>query len=137
MIEFRAGSFFDSLRWVVDRPLRTGSDLNFVFLCTIEFPTDEEAHNDDLQKAVYAFADAVLDMIVARGVGVWGKPDFTFMWQDDPVPAWVQQIGLPYGRLVGWKRGRHKVAFALWEKEDREIPTNVCGGVVRCRTGSR
>jgi hypothetical protein len=68
---------------------------------------------------------------------VGGEPDYDFRGEDDELPAWAEDLpnGPGVERLVGWRRGRTRVAFALQEHQDRETPVFVFIGVVRWRAG--
>jgi hypothetical protein len=103
----------------------------------IEFPTDEEAHNDALQAAASSLADSALALVQAGARDLWGEPDYRLGCDDKELPAWVEDLptGPCFDRLIGWRRGRTLVAFTLREQQDREIPIFVVIGVVRWRAG--
>jgi uncharacterized protein (TIGR02996 family) len=125
-----AGALFERIRSLAERPLKEKFDLDEIE--SIEFPTDEEAHNDALQAAARKTLEGMLEMIVAGARDVWGKPDYRLTEVDEELPPWVESIPLGFDVLVAWKRPR-KVAFALIWHEDREIPINLFVGVVRSR----
>lgn len=58
----------------------------------IEFPTDEEAHNDELQTAARSLADAVLALVKAGARGLWGKPDYDFSSKEE-LPDFERMAG--------------------------------------------
>jgi hypothetical protein len=132
----RAGLLFQLLEELAAKPLPKGSKAEVCWYGWIDFPTDEEAHNDDLQRASTALADCFLALVEAGARPTWGEPDFRLSHEDEEFPAWTEDLLLPsFGRLVGWRRGRTMVAYALREQEDREIPINILLGVVRWRAG--
>src|SRR5204862_277750 len=93
--------------------------------------------NDDMQGAARLLAEALLAVVEAQGRAVWGEPDYRVNVEDgEEVPAWVEDLPRYPVRLVGWRRGRGKVAFVYWEQEDRELPVAVDLGVVRWRAGT-
>lgn len=132
-IEFHAGTLFEMLK-AADRPFKKGQSLDMTIIATIDFPTDEEAHNNALQAAVRDFAESLLDLATAHAQLEWGEPDYRLTSEDAEVPAWVDDLERYPVSLVGWRRGK-KVAFVYWEQEDREIPVFVYLGVVRWRSG--
>jgi hypothetical protein len=136
--ELRAGALFHGLQELAQKPLPKGTKVELCWNGWIEFPTDEESHNDDLQAAARSLADALLGLVEAGARDTWGEPDYRLSLEDEEFPAWTEDLltGPAFDRLVGWRRGRTKVAFALREQEDREIPINVSIGVVRWRAGT-
>lgn len=136
--EFRARSLFDQLRELAEKPLPKATKVDVCWHACIEFPTDEEAHNDDLQAAARSLADSVLALVKAGARDLWGETEYHLSREDEELPAWTEDLpnGPGFDRLVGWRRGRTLVAFALWEQEDREIPIFVFIGVVRWRAGA-
>lgn len=137
-LELRAGSLFHQLRELAEKPLPKGSRVDVCWHAGIEFPTDEEAHNDDLQAAASSLADSILAMVKAGARDRWGEPDYNLNCDNEDLPAWTEDLpnGPSFERLVGWRRGRTRVAFALREHEDREVPIFVFVGVVRWRAGT-
>jgi hypothetical protein len=137
-LELPAGLLFSRLRELSERPLTRGTKADVCWHAVIEFPTDEEAHNDDLQAAARAFADSILALVRAGARDVWGEPDYNLSCADEDLPAWAEDLpnGPGFERLVGWRRGRTLVAFALREQQDRETPIFVFVGVVRWRAGA-
>ncbi len=136
-IQLQAGSLFAGLRALADKKLPKGANVDVSWDASIEFLTDEEAHNDDLQDAARALADCLLDLVEAGARDDWGEPDFRLSHEDEEFPAWTEDLltGAGFDRLIGWRRGKTQVAFALREQEDREIPIMVLIGVVRWRAG--
>jgi uncharacterized protein (TIGR02996 family) len=124
----QAGALFERLRSLAERPLKAQYDLDEIE--SIEFPTDQEAHNDALQAAARRALEGMLEMIIARARDFWGEPSYRFTYEDEELPAWASAIPIGFDVLVGWKRPR-KVAFALIFHEDREIPIMLLVGVVR------
>ena len=137
-LEFIAGSLFSQLRELAEKPLPKGTKVDVCWHAVIEFPTDEEAHNDDLQAAASSLADSFLALVKAGARALWGEPDYNLNCADEELPAWTEDLpnGPGFERLVGWRRGRTRVAFALREQQDREIPIFVFVGVVRWRAGT-
>jgi hypothetical protein len=137
-LELRAGSLFSQLRELAEKPLPKGTRLDVCWHAVIEFPTDEEAHNDHLQAAASALADSLLALVKAGARDLWGEPDCNLSCEDEELPAWAEDLpnGPGFDRLVAWRRGRTRVAFALREQQDREIPICVFVGVVRWRAGT-
>jgi hypothetical protein len=134
--QLQAGELFQCLQELAAKPLPKGSKFELCWNAFVEFPTDEEAHNDDLQAAARSLADAFLALVEAGAPDAWGKPDYRLSWEDEEWPAWTQDLlTAGFDRLIGWRRGRTLVAYALREQEDREIPINVMLGVVRWRAG--
>jgi hypothetical protein len=135
--ELRAGALFDGLKELAAKPLAKGDKVDLCWNAFIEFPSDEEAHNDDLQAAARSLADSLLQLVEAGARPVWGEPDYRLGFEDQEFPAWTQDLlTAGFDHLIGWKRGRTLVAFALRDQEDREIPINVMIGVVRWRAGT-
>lgn len=137
-LELRAGSLFSQLRELAEKPLRKGTKVDVCWHAVIEFPTDEEAHNDDLQAAASSLAESILALVKAGARDFWGEPDYSLSCEDEVLPAWAEDLpnGPGFERLVGWRRGRTRVAFALREQQDRELPILVFVGVVRWRDGT-
>jgi hypothetical protein len=137
-LRLRAGELFHCLQELAEKPLRKESIFDLAWSGSIEFPTDEESHNDDLQAAARSLADSLLALVEAGARETWGEPDYRLSFENEEFPAWTENllIGRGFTRLVGWRRKRTLVAFALHEQEDREIPVNVCIGVVRWRAGT-
>jgi hypothetical protein len=136
-MELRAGELFERLREMAEKRLPKGAGMEIDLVAEVSFPTDEEAHNNDLQAAARLFADALVQMVEAQGRAVWGEPEYRLTLEEGcEVPAWVEDMWQYPTRLVGWRRGRTKVAFAYWEQEDREIPVNVAIGVIPWRRGT-
>jgi hypothetical protein len=132
-----ASELFLRLQEFAEKPLPRGSKGDLCWVAYIEFPTDEEAHNDDLQAAASSLADSLLAMVQAAGRDAWGKPDYHLDAADEEFPAWTEDLLLgAFDRLVGWRRGRSLVAYALRLQEDREIPITVALGIVRWRGGT-
>lgn len=133
-----AGALFHNLQDLAKKPLPKGTKVDLCWNASIEFPTEEESHNDDLQAAVRSLADSLLALVVAGAKDTWGEPDYRLNFENEEFPAWTEDLltGPGFTRLVGWRRGRTMVAFALHEQEDREIPLNVTIGVVRWRAGT-
>jgi hypothetical protein len=136
--ELRAGSLFQQLQELAEKPLPKGTKVDVCWYASIEFPTDEEAHNDDLQAAALSLADSILALVKAGARDLWGQPDYSLGCEDEKLPAWTGDLptGPSFDRLIGWRRGRTLVAFALREQQDREIPISVLIGVVRWRVGT-
>jgi hypothetical protein len=136
--ELRAGSFFKQLRELAETPLPRGTKVDVCWHAVIEFPTDEEAHNDDLQAAARSLADSVLALVKAGARDPWGEPDYSLSCEDEELPAWAEDLpnGPGFEQMVEWRRGRTLVAFALLEQQDRETPIFVFIGVVRWRAGT-
>jgi hypothetical protein len=137
-LQLEAGELFRCLQALADKRLAKGTTCDLAWFGAIEFPTDEEAHNDALQAAATALADALLALVVAGARTPWGEPDYELSAADDALPAWTEDLvdGPGFLRLVGWRRGRTLVAFALRQQEDREVPVTVSLGVVRWRAGA-
>jgi hypothetical protein len=139
-MDFRLGasSLFHGLQELAKKPLPKGTKVDLCWNASIVFPSDEESHNDDLQAAARSLADSLLALVEAGAGDTWGEPDYRLRFEDDEFPAWTEDLltGPVFTRLVGWRRGRTMVAFALHEQEDREIPLNVTMGVVRWRAGT-
>jgi hypothetical protein len=137
-LELQAGSLFSQLRELAEKPLPKGTKVDVCWHAVIEFPTDEEAHNNDLQAAASSLADSLLALVKAGARDLWGEPDYNLNCEDEELPAWTEDLpnGPGFERLVGWRRGRTMVAFALREQQDREIPIFVFIGVVRWRAGA-
>jgi hypothetical protein len=136
--EIQAGSLFSQLRQMAEKPLPKGTQMDVSWHAMIEFPTDEEAHNDDLQAAASSLADSLLALVKAGARDLWGEPDYRLSLEDEELPAWTEDLptGPGFERLLGWRRGRTLVAFVLREQQDREIPIFVYIGVVRWRKGT-
>jgi len=136
-LDLRAAELFDGLRNLSAKPLGKKATMDLSWFGSISFPTDEEAHNDDLQAAAGSLADALLALVEAAGRKAWGKPDYQLTCEDEESPAWTEDLltGAGFIKLVGWRRNRTKVAFACYEQEDREIPMNIMIGVVPWRAG--
>ena len=136
--DLRAGSLFNQLRELAEKRLPKGTKVDVCWHASIEFPTDEEAHNDALQAAARSLADSVLALVKAGARDLWGEPDYSLSSEDEELPAWAEDLpnGPGFDRLVGWRRGRTLVAFALREQQDREIPIFVLIGVVRWRAAT-
>jgi hypothetical protein len=135
--ELRAGALFDSLQKLAKKPLPKGTNVDLCWHAVIEFPTDEEAHNNDLRAAARSLADSFLALVEAGARDTWGEPDYRLSFEDEEFPAWTQDLlTAGFDHLIGWRRGRTMVAYALREQEDREIPINVIIGVVRWRAGT-
>ena len=137
-LELPAGFLFSELRKLAERPLPKGTKVDVCWHAGIEFPTDEEAHNNDLQTAASSLADSLLALVKAGARDPWGEPDFNLNCADEAQPAWTEDLpnGPSFDRLIGWRRGRTRVAFALREHQDREVPIFVFVGVVRWRAGT-
>src|SRR5581483_5209353 len=87
---------------------------------------DLEPRNKALEQAARQFAEALIELVEARGRAVWGAPDYHFtVGEVEEVPAWIEDLPRCPDRLVGWRRGRGKVAVAYWEHEGRIIRVNV------------
>jgi hypothetical protein len=141
MFEFDSGSLFDRLRELSEKPLPKDvrrdplRHPHCLFLANIEFRSDEDAHNNALQAAAAAFATSIIDLIEAKAKPTWGKPDYCLTSQDELFPAWVDDlIQFPH-YVIGWRRGRAKVAYVFRAQEDREIPIMVVAGVVPWKAG--
>jgi hypothetical protein len=72
-LEFSAGSLFSDLRQLAEKPLSKGTNVDVCWHACIEFPTDEETHNDDLQAAARSLADSVLALVKAGARDLWGR----------------------------------------------------------------
>ncbi len=136
MFEFDAGSLFERLRELSEKPIPKGGRQDplchpqCLLLATIEFRSDEDAHNDALQAAARAFATDLIDLIEAKAKRTWGDPDYRLTFEDELFPAWANDLMDFPDYLIGWRRGRAKVAYVYRAQEDREIPIMVVAGVV-------
>lgn len=135
---FNAGMLFDMLHMMAEKPLPKGTACELQGVASIAFPTDEEASNRDLQEAAWFFADSLLDLAEARGRVVWGEPLYRLTAAEgEEMPAWIEDLPRYPNRLVGWRRGKTRVAFICWEQESKITPVNVDLGVVHWRAGMR
>jgi hypothetical protein len=141
MFEFDAGSLFEQLRELADKPLPKDVSQDplmnspALFLALIEFRSDEDAHNDALQAAARDFAKCVIDLVEAKAMPAWGKPDYRLTFEDELFPAWADYLTQFPNYVIGWRRGRTKVAYVFTTQEDREIPVEVVAGVVPWKAG--
>jgi hypothetical protein len=135
--EFHAGDPFRLLREMADRPLPKGVPFDLHGLAVIDLPPpDVEPRNKALEEAARGFADALLELLEARGRPVWGEPNYRLTAEEGvEMPAWVEELPCYPDRLVGWRRGKGKVAAAFWEHEGRIVPVFVHLAVVRWRPG--
>ena len=112
MFGFDAGSLFDRMRELSEKPLPKGVRRDplrhpqCLLLANIEFLSDEDAHNDALQAAARAFATSIIDLIEAKAKRPWGRPDYRLTWQDELFPAWVDDLIQFPDYVIGWRRGR-------------------------------
>jgi hypothetical protein len=141
VFEFDAGSLFERLRELSEKPFAKGIRREPLFqspgfyLANIEFLSDEDAHNNALQAAARAFATHIIDLIEAKATRTWGKPDYRLTFEDELFPAWADQLIQFPDYVIGWRRGRTKVAYVFRAQEDREIPIMVVAGVVPWKAG--
>jgi hypothetical protein len=141
MFNFDAGSLFERLRELAEKPLPKDVSRDPIvhspgfFLATIEFLSDEDAHNDALQAAARAFAGCMIDLVEAKATPTWGKPDYRLTFEDELFPAWAEYLTQFPDYVIGWRRGRTKVAYVFRAQEDREIPVEVVAGVVPWKAG--
>lgn len=141
MFEFDAGSLFERLRELSEKPLpkaasrATLQHAPWLILANIEFLSDEDAHNDALQAAARDLATSIMDLIEAKAKRAWGKPDYRVTWQDELFPAWADGLLEFPDYVIGWRRGRTKVAYVFRAQEDHEIPIMVVAGVVPWKAG--
>jgi hypothetical protein len=141
MFDFDAASLFERLRELSEKPLPKDVSRDplmhspGLFLANIEFRSDEDAHNNALQAAARAFATCIIDLIEAKATRTWGKPDYRLTFEDELFPAWADQLIQFPDYVIGWRRGRTKVAYVFRAQEDREIPIMVVAGVVPWKAG--
>lgn len=120
-----AEKLFDRLRAIADRPLKADFDVDEIL--SIEFATDDGEVRDSARRKI----EIAFGGIVACAQAAWGRPRFRLVSDGYDMPSWTELLPTGFDLLVGWKRGRGKIAFVLYQQEDRELPIILLVGAVR------